>query len=508
MRSARAPWFVVFLAMACAHELAQTEALTPTEALAQEMMEVVKSPSPASGSTPTTDGVPLISVREPGPRLSPALLELRARAQRHLLGAGNEIEDERGQRAVSKAANVADDAFSVDGNGLGNFVEIENDAALHAFYASLRALSEGRLGAPKLHVLAYGASHTQGDLFTGYLRHYLQSRFGNGGLGFMQFAAINDYYRSADATVESKGFKIEHVQRKDAPEHGLFGLLGAAAVARYPAAIGTIERSARAGNLDLGSELELYYMGDPRGGALAVTVDGARVLDVHAKHDALAPRYASVSLPANWNKLSVRSTSKVPFRLFGGTFETTGPGIVIDTLGINGTRAANMLAWDETVWRDHVARRDPRLVLLAYGTNETVDTKQPIGEYEANLRVVIARVQSAAPGASCLLVGPGDFPKEIEGGGGFVSRPRLLEIIDVQRKLAFELGCGFFDTFEFMGGEGSMLRWARALPPMASQDRIHLTARGYVRWGMVLGDALMLPFDTSPALLASTASLE
>lgn len=74
-------------------------------------------------------------------------------------------------------------------------------------------------------------------------------------------------------------------------------------------------------------------------------------------------------------------------------------------------------------------------------------------------------------------------------------RPRLLEIVDVQRKLAFERGCGFWDTLEFMGGEGAMLRWSRALPPMGAQDRIHLTARGYVRWGMMLGDALMLPFD-------------
>src|SRR5690606_16702903 len=111
---------------------------------------------------------------------------------------------------------------------------------------------------------------------------------------------------------------------------------------------------------------------------------------------------------------SVRATSKSPFRLFGGTFETKTPGIVIDTLGINGTRAANMLAWDQQIWRDQVAHRDPRLVILAYGTNETVDTKQPIETYEANLRKVISQVQAATPSASCLLVGPGDFPKEVE----------------------------------------------------------------------------------------------
>lgn len=477
------------LALACAPELAQSEPNAPA----------------AEPAHPDTAADPLVQSAESivhdsaaaelpsAPRLTPELLAMRAEAQRHLLGAGNEIEDGSGNLAVSKVDGQADPSFAVDGNSLGNFIEIENEAALAAFYQALAELAEGRVSGGKLRVLAYGASHTQGDFFTGYLRRYLQSRFGNGGLGFMQFASVNDYYRSADASVESNAFRIEHVQRKDAPEHGRFGLLGAAAVGRFSYAKATIKRSTRASNTELGNKLDVYFLHEPGGGDFLLRADGTELLRQSTRGDAHSPGYASVEIPSTWNELSIRPKGNGSVRLFGGAIETDSPGIVIDTLGINGTRAANQLGWDESIWREHVARRDPRLILLAYGTNEAVDTKQPIEEYEANLIQVIDRVKQAAPDASCLLVGPGDFPKEIEGG--FMPRPRLLEIVDVQRKLAFERGCGFWDTLEFMGGEGAMLRWSRALPPMGAQDRIHLTARGYVRWGMMLGDALMLPFD-------------
>jgi lysophospholipase L1-like esterase len=145
-------------------------------------------------------------------------------------------------------------------------------------------------------------------------------------------------------------------------------------------------------------------------------------------------------------------------------------------------------------------RRAPELVLLAYGTNETTDRGQPIELYAEELAQVLTRVRHALPNASCVLVGPGDFPKE-EEDGDYRTRPRLLEIIRVQRRLAPKFGCGFWDAYAFMGGEGSMAEWVRANPRLGAADHIHLTARGYVRMGMVLGDALMRAYDarTVPA---------
>jgi lysophospholipase L1-like esterase len=76
----------------------------------------------------------------------------------------------------------------------------------------------------------------------------------------------------------------------------------------------------------------------------------------------------------------------------------------------------------------------------------------------------------------------------------------VYSIIAVQEELAPEFGCGFWDTFEFMGGSGSMHVWATAKPALGSPDHVHFTARGYVKMGMALGDALMRAYDAAHLL--------
>jgi lysophospholipase L1-like esterase len=121
-----------------------------------------------------------------------------------------------------------------------------------------------------------------------------------------------------------------------------------------------------------------------------------------------------------------------------------------------------------------------------------MDEDEPIESYRDNLQRVLQRFAEAAPGASCVLVGPVDFPRKGDDGV-WVPRPRLSQIIEVQRALAQERGCGYFDTRAWMGGEGSMDRWVEA--ELAKGDHLHFTKLGYLHMGRVLADALMRDFD-------------
>jgi hypothetical protein len=46
-------------------------------------------------------------------------------------------------------------------------------------------------------------------------------------------------------------------------------------------------------------------------------------------------------------------------------------------------------------------------------------------------------------------------------------------IVDIQRRVARDTGCAFFDTFAAMGGAGTMARWYTARPRLVSADLIH-----------------------------------
>ncbi len=472
--------------------------------------------SAPSAAAPDGSGLPgaalaqaattLTDTHEPSPRVevpddpsapvyNPVLLRQRARVQERILGRDQGVEDELGRIVPARqiVLEPSEGPLPPNGNTLGRFVPVENEAALAHFHGALEALTATPNQKNKVRIAVYGASHTQADIYSGYLRYYLQSRFGNGGAGFIPLGVERGWSSRIDFKVRARGFKMQYVQQKSPPPHGRFGLSGMAAIGGPHGRIRISPENTSDPELT-GSQYGLFYAAEPFTGDIAISVDGDVPVQLPTSAAKLEPRYYTFERPLGWHDVEVRSLGIGGARLFGLTVERAQPGVVLDTLGIRGTRAANMLLWDQALWEEHLRRRDPDLLLLAYGTNETTDRGQPIADYSKELSEVLKRVRQALPNASCVLVGPGDFPKE-EEDGSWSTRPRLLEIIREQRKLAPKFGCGFWDAYAFMGGDGSMLEWVSSNPRLGAPDHIHLTTRGYVRMGMVLADALMRAYD-------------
>lgn len=412
--------------------------------------------------------------------------------------AGSNLDALPGSRGTGLDGTAA--APAVNGNLLGNFILLDGkgSAGLDHFHSALRRLKEGKDEDGKVRVAMYGASHTAADIYPSYLRAYLQSRFGDGGHGYVAVVRPSKFYRPMAMTVESsRGWKVEHAQTRDGRDDGYYGLMGASAATSKKRSYGRVipieldrETAGETTNYDL------YYLRQPKGGRFKLSVDGKVVATINTKAKEVAPGYHSLVREAGPHKVEVEPLGDGEVRLFGMTVENDQPGVVVDTLGIGGTRASNQLKWNEHVWADNLRRRAPDLIVLAYGTNESVDEDQPIEVYKKQLREVLARLRRAAPAASCLLIGPGDFP--VKGAdGSFGPRPRTVQIVAAQREISAEAGCAFWDAMQFMGGEGSMVTWATAQPAMAQSDYLHLTRRGYARMGMALADAIMFDYDAA-----------
>ena len=379
---------------------------------------------------------------------------------------------------------------------LGHFVPIEHEHALDHFHRALRRLAAGDDEDGKVRILAYGASHTQSDLYTGYLRAYLQRRFGNGGQGFVLLGRVNRWYRTLDTGVWHRGLSVRHARFGGVEDEPL-GLFGAAAVGRRGDAFAEIITGKSSEN----TQFEVHYFNQPKGGSFTLSVDGRRVRRVWTAADVLGSAHCSFEATPGRHAIRVRLNGDGPVRLFGITAETIHPGVVVDTLGINGARMDDALRWSEDVWIEAVRRRRPDLVTFAYGTNEAMSGLGSVDRYEQAVRAVLSRLRKAAPEASCLLISPFDVSKHEKGRRK--APADLSETIDAQRRVAGEMGCGFWDGRAFMGGEGSMASWINAKPPLAGSDGIHLTRLGYVYAGIGLGDALMRVYDLPHGSMAS-----
>jgi lysophospholipase L1-like esterase len=345
---------------------------------------------------------------------------------------------------------------------------IENSGALASYFASLQA------GDP-IHILQYGDSHTASDDWANAIRTAAQAKYGNGGPGFVQAGHPYRGYRRFDASgANSPGWKTE----------GTMAIHGDANQGLSGISIST-EAAGQTVNLTASGEaLEIFYLQQPGGGQLELTIDGQSGGAFSTDGD-LGPGQSEYSLTPGQHQLSLRTLDFAPVRLFGWALDNkpldNKQGITVETLGINGAEAKVILDWNERVWAAELDQRNPSLVILAYGTNEANSRRWTPEQYRADLVAVIERIRRAAPAASILMIGPPDCGR---------LRPllHLSEVIDIQREIARRQGVAFWDWRMHMGGPGIVKRWV--LAGWSQTDYIHLTAEGYRMLGKMVFDSI------------------
>jgi lysophospholipase L1-like esterase len=345
---------------------------------------------------------------------------------------------------------------------------IENPGALGSYFASLQA------GDP-IHILQYGDSHTASDDWANAVRMAAQANYGDGGPGFVQAGHPYRGYRRFDASgTSSAGWKTEGTMANHGdPNQGLSGISISTGAAGQ-----TVNLTAS------GDALTIFYLQQPGGGQLEMTIDGQSAGAFSTDGD-LGPGQSEYSLSPGAHQLSLRTLNFAPVRLFGWALDNkpleNKQGVTVETLGINGAQANVILNWSEQVWAAQINQRNPSLVILAYGTNEANSRLWTAEQYRADLTAIIERIRRAVPATSILMIGPPDCGR---------LRPllHLSEVIDVQREIAHRENVAFWDWRLHMGGPDIIKRWVQA--GWAQQDYIHMTAEGYRMLGRMVFDSI------------------
>jgi hypothetical protein len=79
--------------------------------------------------------------------------------------------------------------------------------------------------------------------------------------------------------------------------------------------------------------------------------------------------------------------------------------------------------------------------------------------------------------------------------GEITTPPAMEMLIGQQRKIAAETGCAFFNTFEAMGGAGTMGRWYQERPRLVSADFMHPLPAGAAIVGGLFESALVHSYE-------------
>jgi lysophospholipase L1-like esterase len=184
-------------------------------------------------------------------------------------------------------------------------------------------------------------------------------------------------------------------------------------------------------------------------------------------------------------------------RLFGYRFDKDQPGIQYSSLGVNGAQVSMILfRFEPTRWAQALRHEDPSLVVLNYGTNESMYPGYVHKQYQRELRRLVTELRQALPHASILLMGPMDHG--LMGAGGAIATPDAVpDLIEIQMQVAAENNCAYFNTFQAMGGEGTMAQWYQSRPRLVSADFIHPMPEGAAIVGSLFEKALVKSYQES-----------
>jgi lysophospholipase L1-like esterase len=363
----------------------------------------------------------------------------------------------------------------------GSLLEDVNNQ-LYPFYHAL-ALAEAKQGVAR--VLHYGDSPTTADSITADLRSLLQERFGDAGHGFVLIAKPWPWYGHRGVELHGSGWKIEPASQNRAKD-GIHGLGGVS----FHGSAGAISHIRLASPHQ---RLEVEYMKQPEGGTFSVAAGEQALGDVETAGEKEAG-FAAFTLPEESTDVTIAVKSGT-VRLFGVSFEKDQPGVIYDSLGVNGGSVQMALRYFEREqWAVQLQHQKPDLVVINYGTNESSYASYIEKLYEKELRELIGRVKSALPGTPMLIMSPMDRG-ERQSDGTIGTLAALPKLVAIQARVAKETGCAFFNTFEAMGGEGTMGRWYEMQPRLVSADFMHPLPQGARKVGVLLDDALVQGYN-------------
>lgn len=359
-------------------------------------------------------------------------------------------------------------------------------SSMTAFYEALGRTTEEE-STSLTRIIHYGDSMLTGDTISGAARRVLQHRFGHGGHGFVLPGRPWPWYRHQGVTTwNSNGFRINRITANPTAD----GCLGLGAVS-FRTFQGGARFMVEPVDGEVVSRFILYYLAQPNGGDVTLSIDDATEENLSTAADERVSRAHEIDVPEGTHRLNVRYDGRGEVRVFGVAVERRGPGVVYDSLGVNGLHASNFQRYDQRHIAEQIGLRSPDLIVVMLGTNESQNQYLNLDRHGEDYGVMLSMLREGVDRASCLVISP---PDRVLGEVG-TRRSLMASIVTRQREVAIESGCAFWNTFEAMGGSGSAAAWRRRTPPLLGGDLTHPTPAGAERLGSQIAEALISGFE-------------
>ncbi|HET9486268.1 MAG TPA: hypothetical protein VFO54_02490 [Chryseosolibacter sp.] len=332
-----------------------------------------------------------------------------------------------------------------------------------------KALSGIEKSSTPLRIAFYGDSFIEGDVFCGSFRDSLQAIFGGRGVGFVPITSGVAGFRNTIKHSFDNWRTSSLVNRTDSTAE-----YGPAGYCFVPLDGNWVEyRASRKRFLREFNTVKLYYKNyESASVRFSINQDTTQYVVPLKKSDHLQEWvYRGKKLK------SIKFTFE-PFdslRLFGASFED-GRGVYVDNFSLRGNSGISLTGISRGMLTKFNSYRHYKLVILQFGLNMVVEDSLNYRSYVRRMVRVINNLKKSFPEASFLLMSVSD--RSTNTRGKFETMNAIPAMRNAQRMIAQETGIAFWDMFQAMGGENSMVRFVTSKPALAAKDYTHLNFNG------------------------------
>lgn len=359
--------------------------------------------------------------------------------------------------------------FQAQLDSINTFNNYTGDNYLHYFYEALNNKDKSTVR------IAYiGDSSIEGDLMSMSLRKILQNKYGGAGVGFVPITSktagfrttikhrFSDNWEYSSIVVGNSskfqyGFsgEIFHYQQDSTSQDSIINLW-----VEY------------AQNESLGITKLYYGKNDSVSKDFNVLKVGDKIFNL--KENKKLNELVIYEQSPNKIRLEFEMNHTLP--IYGVSFESKN-GVIVDNYSSRSNSGMPLTMISNQILNDYQAYMQYDLVILQFGLNALGSSEeQEYSWYKAAMKRVLSKYKAAMPGTSFLLVSIGDKSDKNEDGLMETST-NVLKMVETQREIARESEVAFFNLFEAMGGENSMVEWVEE-KEWANKDYTHFNYKG------------------------------
>lgn len=332
--------------------------------------------------------------------------------------------------------------------------------SLDRFVKKLHDLKTGKK--TKVRIAFFGDSMIEGDLLTQTLRKSLQQQFGGHGVGFVPITSAVSKFRQTAVTDYSDNWIDENFKEGKKDQLFLSGHL-------FHSSNGWVQmRDATLPNDSVLLEKSLFC-----GKSSHVVPVSINNKTVSIKPEQAFNRIVIGNDKSTWIKLSVSDNQ---FPVYGISFESES-GIFVDNFSFRGITGIEYATID-SAYLSSISQNNPYdLIVFQYGVNLLFrPNDKNFSWYSKVMLPVIKKMQNCFPDTDFLLISTAD--RAFRYNGEYKTAVGMDSLIKVQAQLAYQTNSIFYNQYATMGGQNSIVQWAKMKPSLANQDYVHPNHRG------------------------------